>query len=96
VLLPVDPENDGGGTINWANTASSTYELIRCSCSACDWALYNPAWIHLAQKAATHSCGTYKHFIHGEIDKRLNSGNGYCDSVQNILSSRLMSNSIKL
>jgi hypothetical protein len=39
---------------------------------------------------------TYQNLIHEEIKIRLNSGNAYYHSVQNLLSSRLLSKNIKL
>jgi hypothetical protein len=78
------------------------------SCSACDWTLYNLAWMHLAQKPVTDSCGHrsetsdfikvweqkflfMRKLIAGWIRVMVT-----CHLVQNILSSRLMSNSIKI
>jgi hypothetical protein len=39
---------------------------------------------------------TNESFIHGEIKSRLNSGNACYYSVQNLLSSRLISNNVKI
>jgi hypothetical protein len=39
---------------------------------------------------------TDQNFIHEEIKSRLNSGNAYYNSVQNVLSSRLLSKKVKI
>jgi hypothetical protein len=38
----------------------------------------------------------YQHLIHEEIKSRLNSGNAYYHSVQNLLSSHLLSKNTKI
>jgi hypothetical protein len=61
-----------------------------------DIKIVNRSFEHVAQLKYFGMTATNQNFIQEEIKRKLNSGNACCHSVQNLLSSGLLSNNVKI